>query len=474
MKYSIRQLSFALLTFLGLIGIVLVLVFGILFYRFTVERVVEERAITLQTIANTVGSSFWVHQELLHIPGTVENFLAQTAKIEDIVFIRIVNPQTKTIEKSSDRAEIGKQITRNLPPFAEHISVHDGVFQNSAIKELTIISNNRDHLWMGVSLQQTQQNIILSSVLLGIGVFALFSVAGLLILLLFDRLITIPLITLMGAFHQIEKGRYGIQLKKIPATEMGNVFRSFNKTVQEIRKARERDTLVSNLKTEFIGITTHQLRTPLSILKWILSTLSNGDYGKISKKQKEVLSKATATNQRMMALIDDLLHTVEIEEGRFQYSFDPTSIVDVIENVVSDLTEIAKQKNITIRLLRPRKQPPLIALDTVKFPLALTNIIENAISYTKKGGTITINISQEQHNLILSVQDTGIGIDQKDIQRLFTKFFRGQRATLENTVGNGLGLFIVKNIVEAHGGHVWVESEVNKGTTVYISLPLKT
>lgn len=474
MKYSIPQLYFFLLLFLGLIGLFLVVLFSSFLYRFSVDRVLEERAVNLQTLSTTIGSPFWVHQEILHIPGTIENFLQQTARVSDIVFIRIVNIETGVIEKSSDRKEVGEKVS-NLPSFTKDVRIRDAAFNGSPIKELTTVSKNGDHLWMGVSLQETQRNVLLSGISLGLALLFLFGIAGLLILLVFDRAITRPLLLLMRGFSNIEEENYDIRLTKTTSVEMQRVFRSFNKTVARIHSARERDATVSRLKSEFISLVAHQLRTPLSILKWILNEDLAGTAGKLTKELRENLEKANITNERMITLVNDLLDVVEIEEGRFNYSFTPHSVSKIVENAVEDIRIFAKSRAVHITLHKPSQELPSVLLDAAKFRLSFDNILENAIVYTPKDGQVNVNISKDQKgSILLSVQDTGIGIEKTDMLRLFTKFFRSKNATEMYTSGSGLGLFIAKNITERHGGKIWIESEVGKGTIVYLTIPIKS
>jgi two-component system, OmpR family, sensor histidine kinase VicK len=129
---------------------------------------------------------------------------------------------------------------------------------------------------------------------------------------------------------------------------------------------------------------------------------------------------------------------------------------------------------INIEFRQPSKNIPAVQLDVDKFRIAAANIIENAILYTPKNGHVTVVVSRDQKKSILFyVQDSGIGISQKEIPLIFTRFFRGRQASSLNMNGSGLGLFIAKNIIEKHGGKIWVESEIDKGTTVYFTIPIK-
>jgi len=233
-----------------------------------------------------------------------------------------------------------------------------------------------------------------------------------------------------------------------------------------------REEFVEDLKTEFVAIAAHQLRTPLSVLKWIIKMLLDGDLGKISKEQRDYLEKAYANNERMIKLINDLLNITRIEEGRFLYSIKSHDLVKIVEETTDLLREQAKQKKIRIELKKPKKKLDSVKIDKEKISLVLHNLIENAITYTEKG-TIYISIEESKKELIVSVKDSGIGIPVHQQKRIFTRFFRGGNAVKLDTEGTGLGLFIAKNIIEAHSGKIWFQSEEGEGTTFSFTLPIK-
>ena len=235
-----------------------------------------------------------------------------------------------------------------------------------------------------------------------------------------------------------------------------------------------REKAIERMKTEFVSIAAHQLRTPLSAIKWILKMLLEGDLGKLNSLQKEFLDKTYHSNERMIRLINDLLNVARIEEGRFLHKISKEDIIKLIERRVEAAKVLAGQKRLSLIFKKPKKKVPLITMDAEKISLAVQNLIDNAIHYTKKGRILaSIDYLPRQKEIIFSVKDPGIGIPKDQKKRVFSKFFRGANAIKEETEGTGLGLFIAKNIIEAHKGRIWFESKENKGSVFYFALPLK-
>ena len=234
-----------------------------------------------------------------------------------------------------------------------------------------------------------------------------------------------------------------------------------------------REKTIERLKTEFVSIAAHQLRTPLSAIKWTLKMLLEGDLGKITKEQTSFVEKVYQSNERMIRLINDLLNVSRIEEGRFLYNPALVHIEDVIQSVIDSLEEKIKRKKIKIVFNKPTKALPRVKVDVEKMNLAITNLVDNAIKYTQEGGMVGIFLSLEKDKIKVEIQDNGIGIPKEQQSHIFTRFFRGTNAIREQTVGSGLGLFITKNIIEAHGGKIWFKSQEGKGTSFYFTLPIK-
>jgi len=236
-----------------------------------------------------------------------------------------------------------------------------------------------------------------------------------------------------------------------------------------------REKMVERIKTEFVSLAAHQLRTPLSAIKWTLRMLLDGDLGEITKKQREFIEKTYQSNERMINLINDLLDVTRIEEGRYLYKPVLSAFENVVQFVVNSYQDETKRKNITLEFKKPRTKLPRITIDVEKVRLAIQNLLDNAVRYTPSGGKITISLESlnEGKEIQLSIKDTGVGIPQDQQERVFTKFFRAANVMRMETEGSGLGLFIIKNIIEAHGGKIWFESKEGEGTTFFFSIPVK-
>lgn len=234
-----------------------------------------------------------------------------------------------------------------------------------------------------------------------------------------------------------------------------------------------REKLIEKMKTEFVSFSAHQLRTPLSAIKWSLKMFLDGDLGKITKEQKSFISKTYEANEKMIELINDLLDVTRIEEGRYIFKPEFLQLEEIIQKVVKSLKGEIEKKEIKFKLEKPKEKLPKIKMDEEKIALAFQNLLENAIIYTPRGGKVKVSIKKLKNEVEISVKDNGIGIPKGQQKRVFSKFFRASNAMKMETRGTGLGLYITKNIIEAHGGKIWFESEEGRGSTFYFRLPIK-
>ena len=233
-----------------------------------------------------------------------------------------------------------------------------------------------------------------------------------------------------------------------------------------------REKMIEKMKTEFVSLAAHQLRTPLSAIKWTIRMILDGDVGTIGKNQKDMLQKTYLSNERMIGLVNDLLNVTRIEEGRYIFKRVSADIGAIAQFVVDSYQEEAKKRDIKLELVRPNKKLPEIIVDEEKINVAFQNILDNAIKYTPRGGRVTVAVSLNKKEVEISIKDTGLGIPSSQQKRVFTKFFRAANIMGVETEGSGLGLFITKNIVEAHGGKIWFESSEGQGSIFHFSLPI--
>lgn len=226
-------------------------------------------------------------------------------------------------------------------------------------------------------------------------------------------------------------------------------------------------------KSEFISITSHQLRTPLTAIKGYISLILDGSYGPISEQVREKMTNVFQSNERLIKLINDVLDFSRIETGRFEMHMGKVDVEEVISSAVDFLKIGAENKKLYLRWKRPEKPLPKVLADEEKTRHAILNLIDNGIKYTEKGG-IMIKVTEEERFLLIEISDTGAGMTKEEILKLFKSFSRGEAGSQFFTEGVGLGLYIAKKFIELQGGEVWAESEgKGKGSAFYIKLPIK-
>ena len=233
-----------------------------------------------------------------------------------------------------------------------------------------------------------------------------------------------------------------------------------------------RESMIAKSKSEFISVAAHQLRTPLSGMKWVMRMILDGDVGKINATQQKLLNKGYQTNEKMIRLVNDLLNVARIEDGRFGYQFELGDFPVFVDDIIDGLQVNASEKNINIKFEKDQSINEFL-YDSAKMSIVVQNLVDNAIKYTPNGGDVFIELSNIGDFVRFTVQDTGIGIPKGQLDRLFTKFFRAENAVKTQANGSGLGLFIVKNIITRHGGRITVESIENKGSKFIFVIPTK-
>lgn len=259
---------------------------------------------------------------------------------------------------------------------------------------------------------------------------------------------------------------------------------------QEIIETNAKLERLERLKSEFISIVSHELRTPLTSIKNSLDILMSGRCGKITPASEKFLAMAMRNVQRLSGIINDLLDLSKIEAGKMDFHFAPTNINTVINYVKSALSEVAKTKGLNLVTEEYQKIPDITA-DSRRLEQVLTNLVSNAIKFTPEGKTITIssrlvnaddikvneyfkdsiqNLSGEY--VEVCVKDEGIGIESKNLLHAFDKFAQIENSLSRKAGGTGLGLPIAKQLLDAHKGAIWCDSEINKGSKFYFIIPV--
>ncbi len=256
------------------------------------------------------------------------------------------------------------------------------------------------------------------------------------------------------------------------ALENSRLYKNLKEAKNELGEAYENLLAINKMKDEFLTVASHELRTPMTIVKSYLWMLEQQKDGKLKKKQFEYLEKAIKGTQRMIDLINDMLNISKFEQDKVTFNLQQTDICELINEVIVNFEIKINSKGIYLKL-EDSCNDAFVDVDKEKMKDVLMNIIDNSIKFTETGG-ITIGLNIDENSMLVSIKDTGSGITPSDLPKLFHKFGRidNSYTVASETGGTGLGLYIVKLYVEGMGGRVWATSEgVGKGSTFWISLP---
>lgn len=239
----------------------------------------------------------------------------------------------------------------------------------------------------------------------------------------------------------------------------------------ELSRSNEKLMELDELKSKFVSTAAHQLRTPLTAIKWSLHEILEEDFGKLKKSQEKAIGDIIAATNQLISLVNDLLDVSRLEEGREIFEMKKQNLVSVLKEVYNRFKKMADTKG--IKLVFESQSPSLdTVFDEEKISIAVANLVDNAIKYTMPGGQVIIKITLKDKQIQIDVSDTGIGVPKDQEAHVFNRFFRAHNAMLLETYGSGLGLSVVREIVDRHNGSITFESEEGKGSTFSVSLPI--
>jgi len=271
--------------------------------------------------------------------------------------------------------------------------------------------------------------------------------------------------------NQISQSLENVRLFEEVFLSTKNLESKIQDRTKELASALEQVQNVSRIKSEFISAVSHELRTPLTSIKGYAALLMSGKLGDIPDQVRDRLARINTHSDNLVKFINDLLDIARIESGKAEMNLTKTSLVQMIENVHDLLTPQLQNKNIQWKM----EIDPLIediAADHNQLERVVINLVSNAIKFTPEGGTISVKAQKINDMIQIDVTDTGIGISEKDVKRLFDEFYRVDNQINQNLKGTGLGLSLAKKIVEAHNGKIKVTSQLNQGTTFSFTVPI--
>lgn len=243
----------------------------------------------------------------------------------------------------------------------------------------------------------------------------------------------------------------------------------------KLKRANKRLTKLDKQKTEYLSIASHQFRSPLTAIQGYASLILDGSYGDIPQKLKEPYERIYQSSKNLSYIVEDFLNVSRIEQGRMKYEKQKTDLKDVVTDIVEEMRPAIGKKNLDVSLDYDGRKRFWVNVDRGKIRQVFVNLIDNAVKYTPEGGSITVSITKdaEAGTVTVAVSDSGVGIDADSLPDLFKRFSRAKKAHEVDKSGAGLGLYVGKKIVDAHGGKIRAESDgEGQGSTFYVTLNL--
>ena len=318
------------------------------------------------------------------------------------------------------------------------------------------------HNLMGIKILLTQTLIVIIAIILLLDIFALSD----------NLTMQILKAGILIAFLYFSRGMVeSVKKEKEARKELQKTYRKVNRYARKLEKANMDLKELLEIKNNFLHITSHQLRTPLTVIRGMLSMWRAGDFDNLSEKeQKEKREKIYLSAERLNNITNDMLDAMEVEGKFLKFNLERVSLENIIRETMDELKLNYDRKGLYLKL-NVKGRLPKIKVEPKYLKQALMNLLDNAEKYTLKGG-VEIKIKKEKEFILIEIKDTGIGIAKNDQKKLFQKFSRTKNAIKQNATGSGLGLFIAKQIIDEHQGKIEISSEgVGKGTMVKVWLP---
>ena len=284
-----------------------------------------------------------------------------------------------------------------------------------------------------------------------------------------------------AAYYYVKKnkGRFPVAITVTPIM-LGKQIAGAVQVFRDVTREKEMD----EAKTEFVSLASHQLRTPLATVNWYTEMLLDGDAGRVLKTQREYLDQIYHANQRMVELVNAFLNVSRVEFGTFTVEPEPINMVEITESVVAEMKPQIEGKHLKI-VQQYEENIPLVPADPKLVRIIVQNLLSNAVKYTPEKGQIDVQVSLNRESLVyneklqkryirIAVKDTGYGIPEAEQSKIFSKMFRADNVKEIDAEGTGLGLYLVKAVLNMVGGMIWFESRgKNQGTAFYVTIPVE-
>jgi signal transduction histidine kinase len=287
----------------------------------------------------------------------------------------------------------------------------------------------------------------------------------------FSETLTRRIITLNQAARKLTEGQFEVRIEVTGRDEMAELAETFNAMAVQLQSAAEKQKELDTLRTDLIAWVSHDLQTPLASIQAIVEALADGMVEDPDTSQR-YLRTAQREIQSLSALIDNLFQVAQIDAGGFKLALEENSLTDLISDSLESFSRLAAQKNIRLEGEVQKDVDPVV-MDVESIGRVISNLLSNAIRHTPEGGYVNVKGKRIDEFVMVSVQDSGDGIREEDLPNIFERFFRGEKSRSRKNGGAGLGLSIVKGIVEAHGGWIRVENLEAGGANFTFTLPVK-
>jgi signal transduction histidine kinase len=420
---------------------------------------IEKDQDRMVTALAAVGKQYLLNKNDL----LLANYLAVVKKMDGVVYAYVARPEDQRILGHTDPRFL-------YEPLGAWTAQADRVPPNRArTQEIFLGDRKAAEAVIGFSDQYTREAVQagIRTLVLRIGAMMLLGVTlGLAAALLLAAFFTDPIEELVRGAEAIGKGNFAVKVAVRSKNELGQLSVRFNEMAGQLAQ-------LDQMKDDFIATVSHDLRSPLASIIMSGDNLMEDTQEPLTAKQHQVLQMIVSSGNRLSVLINNILDAAKIKAGRMEYDLKPRDLPQLVGEVIEALKPLAESKNLSLVFDRPENFPPVLA-DGEKIQQVVTNLISNAIKFTPKGGRIAALLRIEGGLAQVAIADSGRGIAPEDLGKLFRKFVQlnARQETGVSVHSTGLGLVIVKEMVEAQGGKVWAESELGKGSRFIFTLPV--